>query len=204
MVAVGEVDVRQLEEIVGVLREWQRDGVSVQLHPGDIGWNWRFGAQATATTLRTWSQNGETLAVGLLDAPGLLRLAIAPESQDDEELARQLVSDMSKPERDGLPRGDAAVEARFSGPFRALLLDEGWSADEPWTPLQRDLEAPVEDCAMRVEVIGPQRAGVRAAVQRAAFDGSTFTEAHWQAMAAARPASSQPRHSGLPGAARAA
>ena len=187
MVAMHGVGVDRLGETVGVLSEWQRDGASVQLHPGDLGWQWRFGAAATAAALRTWSRDGQTLAIGMLDAPGLLRLAIAPENHDDEELARQMVSDVSEPARDVLPRGEASVEARFGSPFRALLVDEGWIAGELWTPLQRDLAEPVKDCGMRVEVIGPDRAGVRVAVQRAAFDGSTFTDAHWLAMASGSP-----------------
>jgi ribosomal protein S18 acetylase RimI-like enzyme len=187
MVAMHGVGVDQLGETVGVLSEWQRDGAAVQLHPGDLGWQWRFGAAATAAALRTWSRDGQTLAMGMLDVPGLLRLAIAPENHDDEELARQMVTDVSEPGRDVLPRGKASVEARFDSPFRALLVDEGWVAGELWTQLQRDLAVPVEDCGMRVEVIGPERAGVRAAVQRAAFDRSMFTDARWLAMASGLP-----------------
>jgi ribosomal protein S18 acetylase RimI-like enzyme len=41
----------------------------------------------------------------------------------------------------------------------------------------------VEDCGVRVEVIGPGQAHVRVAVQRAAFDRSTFTVERWDAMA---------------------
>ena len=48
-----------------------------------------------------------------------------------------------------------------------LLVEDGWNADEPWTPLRRDLTEPVEDPGVRIEVIGPERAHVRAAVQRA-------------------------------------
>ncbi len=40
---------------------------------------------------------------------------------------------------------------------------------------------------LRIEAIGPDRASVRAAVHRAAFAGSTFTEASWRAMAAGLP-----------------
>ena len=68
-----------LGEVVRVLREWQYDGAAVQLHPGDLGWFWRFGDEATAAATRTWSRDGEILAVGMLDEPELLRLAIAPE-----------------------------------------------------------------------------------------------------------------------------
>jgi hypothetical protein len=43
----------------------------MQLHPGDVGWFWRFGAEATAAAARTWSRDGRILAVGLLDGPTL-------------------------------------------------------------------------------------------------------------------------------------
>jgi ribosomal protein S18 acetylase RimI-like enzyme len=157
------------------------------LHPGDVGWHWRFGAEATAAAVRTWSRDGRMLAVGLLDGPGLLRLAIAPEAQHDEELVRRMVTDVSEPERGVLPQGKVSIEARFGGMFRGLLFEGGWAADVPWTPLQRDLMEPVEDCGVRIEVIGPERAHVRAAVQRAAFDGSTFTDERWHAMAGGSP-----------------
>ncbi len=49
-----------LSEVVGVLREWQYDGAPMQLHPGDMGWYWRFGAEATAAAVRTWSQDGSS------------------------------------------------------------------------------------------------------------------------------------------------
>jgi GNAT superfamily N-acetyltransferase len=152
-----------------------------------LGWYWRFGAAATAAAVRTWSRGGQILAVGLLDGPGLLRVAIAPEAQHDEELAQQMLADVTQPERDVLPAGNVSIEARFGGLLRGLLFDDGWEADEPWTPLSRDLAEPVEDCGVRIEVIGPERAHVRAAVQRAAFERSTFMEERWQAMAAGLP-----------------
>lgn len=176
-----------LSEAVRVLREWQYDGAPMQLHPGDLGWHWRFGAEATAAAVRTWSRDGQILAVGLLDSPGLLRLAIAPGAHHDEELAKQMVADVNQPERGVLPQGNGCIEARFGALFQGLLFDDGWEADEPWTPLQRDLAQPVEDCGVRIEVTGPERARVRAAVQRAAFDRSTFTEERWHAMAAGSP-----------------
>jgi hypothetical protein len=113
--------------------------------------------------------------------------AIAPGAQHDEELAYQMVADVTQPERGVLPRGSVSVEARSGGLFQRLLLDDGWDLDEPWTPLQRDLAEPVEDCGVRIEVIGPERAHMRVAVQRAAFGRSTFTEERWHAMAAGAP-----------------
>ena len=66
---LGTPGVDGLSEAVGVLREWQYDGAPMQLHPGDLGWFWRFGAEATAAAVRTWSRDGQILAVGLLDGP---------------------------------------------------------------------------------------------------------------------------------------
>jgi ribosomal protein S18 acetylase RimI-like enzyme len=40
---------------------------------------------------------------------------------------------------------------------------------------------------VRIEVIGPERAHVRTAVQRASFDRSTFTDERWHAMATGLP-----------------
>ncbi|MER6978782.1 GNAT family N-acetyltransferase [Streptomyces carpinensis] len=183
----GKPGVDGLGEAVGVLREWQYDGAPMQLHPGDLGWFWRFGAQATAAAVRTWSRDGRILAVGLLDGPELLRLTIAPDVQRDEELAQRLVEDVTEPERGVLMEGKVYVEAPMGALVQDLLFEDGWSADEPWTPLRRDLTEPVEDPGVRIEVIGPEQAHVRTAVQRASFDRSTFTDEHWYAMAAGLP-----------------
>ncbi|MFI9823594.1 GNAT family N-acetyltransferase [Streptomyces sp. NPDC052013] len=186
-IALGRPGVDGLGEVVGVLRGWQSDGAPMQLHPGDVGWFWRFGAQATAAAVRTWSRGGRILAVGLLDGPGLLRLAIAPDVRRDEELARQLAADVRAPERGVLPEGRANVEAPTGALVQELLSGYGWSVDEPWTPLCRDLAGPVPDPGVRIEVAGPEQAPVRAAVQRASFDRSTFSDGHWHAMAAGIP-----------------
>ncbi|MFF4418578.1 GNAT family N-acetyltransferase [Streptosporangium sp. NPDC001559] len=180
-------EVDGLSEVVDALREWQDDGAPVQPHPGDLGWFWRFGAEATAAAVRTWSREGRILAVGLLDHPALLRLAMAPDVQRDEELARGLVEDVTEPEHGVLNAGRANVEAPMGARVRDLLRESGWSAGERWTPLRRDLTEPVRDPGVRVEVTGPGRARVRAAVQRASFDGSTFTDGRWHAMAAGPP-----------------
>lgn len=187
MVTLGKPGVDGLSEVVGVLREWQYDGAPMQLHPGDLGWFWRFGAETTAAAVRTWNRNGEILAVGLLDGPQLLRLTIAPEAGRDEELAHQLVEDVTDPERGVLVEGRVAVEAPMGARAQDLLLEDGWSLDEPWTPLRLDLTEPVTEPGVRIEVVGPEQAHVRTAVQRASFDRSTFTEERWHAMAAGSP-----------------
>jgi ribosomal protein S18 acetylase RimI-like enzyme len=184
---LGTPGVGGLSEAVGVLRRWQHDRAPVQLHPGDVGWFWRFGAKATAAALRTWSRDGQILAVGLLDGPKLLRLTIAPGAQWDGELAQRLVDDVTEPERGVLIEGKVSIEAPMGALVQDLLFEGGWNTDEPWTPLCRDLTEPVQDPGVRIEVIGPERAHVRSAVQRASFDGSTFTDERWHAMAAGLP-----------------
>ncbi|HSN02785.1 MAG TPA: GNAT family N-acetyltransferase [Acidimicrobiales bacterium] len=171
----------ELTRAVRDLADWQREGGPVQLHPGDVGWFWRYGAAATAAAVRTWRRDGHVLAIGLLDGP-VLRMGIAPEADDDEELARAVLADASTPER-GVLAHDGTIESRAGALFRRLLSEEGWRDDEPWTSLHRDLGGPVDDGGLRVEVVGPARAAERAAVQRAAFESSTFFEENWRAMA---------------------
>jgi len=176
-----------LNDIVGVLREWQYAGAPMQLHPGDLGWFWRFGADATAAAIRTWSREGQILALGLLDSPDVFRMTIAPGAQRDEELAQQLVDDLTEPARGVLTAGKASVEAPPDARIQELLLEAGWKVDEPWTPLRRDLTERVPTPGVRIEVIGPAQAPVRVAVQRASFDTSTFTDERWHTMAAGLP-----------------
>lgn len=186
-IEMGTPGVDGLGDVVRVLAEWQHDGGPVQVHPGDVGWFWRFGAERTAEATRTWSRAGKVLAVGLLDGAELLRLAFGPQASRDEELARQLVDDVSAPERGVLPEGTAHVEAPMGALVQDLLVKAGWESGEPWTLLRRDLGAPVPDPGVRVEVIGPGQAHEWAAVVRASFDGSTFTGERWHAMAAGAP-----------------
>jgi GNAT superfamily N-acetyltransferase len=176
-----------LSKAVGVLREWQHDGAPMQLHPGDLGWFWRFGAEATAAAVRTWSRGGRILAVGLLDSPTVLRLTIAPDVLRDEELAQQLAADLTGPDRGVLTAGKVNVEAPSGGLVKDRLSEAGWTTDEPWTPLRRALTEPVTDPGVRIEAVGPDRAHDRVAVQRASFGNSTFTDERWRAMTTGLP-----------------
>lgn len=186
-VALTTPGIGDLGDVVRALREWQREGAPVQLHPGDLGWNWRFGAEATATAIRTWSRDGQILAMGFMDSPSLVRLAMAPDARDDSELIHQLELDVTEPGRGVLPDGAASVEARFGGTFRETLLSKGWVNGESWTPLRRNLAEPVEESDLRIEVIGEESVRERAALQRASFEGSTFSEDRWHAMARGLP-----------------
>ncbi|MFE6974210.1 GNAT family N-acetyltransferase [Streptomyces sp. NPDC057682] len=186
-IELSEPDVNGLGEAVAALRGWQSDASPLQLHPGDLGWFWRAGPEATATAVRTWSRDGRILAVGLLDGPGLLRLTIARDARRDEELARSMLADVTDPDRGVLPAGRASIEAPMTARLQDLLAGAGWHADEPWTPLHRDLAQPVPPPGVRVERVGPGLAAESTAVHRSAFDGSTFTEERWHTMAAGLP-----------------
>lgn len=184
----GKPGVDGLSAAVGALRAWQDEGAPTQLHPGDLGWFWRWGAEATAEAVRTWSRDGRILAVGLLDGPDLLRLTTAPDAWRDEELARRVADDVTVPERGVLPAGKVSVEAPTGVRLQELLTERGgWSFDAPWTPLHRDLTEPVHHPGVRIEAVGPERAQVCAAVHRSAFGGGRFTAERWHAMAAGLP-----------------
>lgn len=186
-IVVGTPQPDELDIAVTALREWQREECLLQLHPGDVGWFWRFGAEATAAAIRTWRRDGELLAVGLLDGADLLRLGLAPDALRDEELARELVGDVADPARGVLPPGEAYVESPSGARVHELLGEEGWAADEPWSLLRRDLSDSVEDAGLRVEVVGADDAATWSAVQRSAFDNPAATDERWHVMAAGLP-----------------
>lgn len=173
----------ELVEVVAELREWQHEGAPMQLHPGDLGWFQRFGAEAAAAALRLWSSGDRILAIGLLDGDDLLRMTVRPEAGDDDALARRIADDLADPERGVFAAGAASIEAPMGLRIRDVLTERDWSEGEAWTPLRRDLSEPIDVVGLRVETTTPQTVAIRAEVQRAAFDGSRFTEENWRAMA---------------------
>ncbi len=182
-IEMDQPNVDGLLTAVDVLREWQHDGAPMQVHPGDVGWFWRFGAEATAGAVRTWRRDGRMLAIGLLDGAALLRLSIAPDTLGDEELAHQLVDDVTEPARGVLKERKVCIDAPLGALLHDRLTERDWNADERWTPLRRDLTEPVQDPGVQIEVVGPPQVRNRTAVQRAAFDGSVFTDERWYVMA---------------------
>ncbi|MCT9089750.1 GNAT family N-acetyltransferase [Streptomyces sp. ASQP_92] len=173
-----------VREAVAALREWQDDEAPMQLHPGDIGWNHRFGMAETAAAVRMWSRGGRVLAVGMLDAPTVVRMTVAPDAFQDEDLARRLVEDFSLPERGVLPEGAVSIEAPQGLLLHDLLTTEGWGVDEPWTPLFRDLAEAVEDPGVRITTLGPEQAQDFADVLRSAFNTTRPTSQYLHELAA--------------------
>ncbi len=177
-------DVTGLDEVLSSLMEWQRDTSPLQLHPGDVGWFWRFGDEATAAAVRTWRRGEEIVAIGLLDGSDLLRMTVSPQEWRDEELAQQVVADVSVPERGVLPAGRVSVETPDDTRVREVLAAGGWYAGEKWSPLRRDLELPVAASQRRIDVVGPGQVSHFTAVLRSAFGSTRFTDDRWHAMAA--------------------
>jgi GNAT superfamily N-acetyltransferase len=173
-------DVRSLPDAIHAVRRWQTDRSPIQLHPGDLGWNVRFGEAETAAAVRVWSGDSGILAVGFLDGPGLVRLTVDPLRRDDVRLAEELADGV-----DGIfPSGTASVEAPQDAVLHQVLGARGWHQGESWTPLRRNLAQPVLPVSLRVETVGADLAAARATVHRAAFPNSTFSEQRWQVMAA--------------------
>lgn len=181
-IVMGTPQAAELDEVVGVLRQWQGNGTPLQLHPGDIGWNGARGPEATAAALRVWRRDGEIVAIGMLDEPTLIRIAKDPAAHQDDELARRLVADVTTPEQGALPAGDVGVELPLGALAHDLLGEAGWGTDDPWIMLRRDLTEPVEDPGVRVETAGPELLEDWTAVHRAVWAPSKFHAEHFGAL----------------------
>jgi ribosomal protein S18 acetylase RimI-like enzyme len=64
-------DVAGLIDVVQVLRSWQQDGMPIQLHPGDLGWFWRFGADAMAAAVAVTAWSAGEGRPGLIEPLGV-------------------------------------------------------------------------------------------------------------------------------------
>ncbi|MBB2986557.1 GNAT family N-acetyltransferase [Terracoccus luteus] len=162
-----------LARVGEALATWQHDGAGLQLHPGDLGWHSTHGAEATASALRVWSTGGRPVALGLLDASQLLRVAVDPQLADDGGLAERMAADLADPASGVLDAGQAVVEARAAAALTRALTGAGWVPDETWTPLRRGLgEAPTPDpTGIRVEDVDDSTAPEWARVHWSAFRG---------------------------------
>ena len=176
-----------LPDIIDTVASWQREGLPVQVHPGDLGWYQRFGADALASALRVWTVGDEAAAVGFLDESELIRMAISPDHSDDQALAEAILADFTGDLTELLPAGKGIVEARFGSALQHTLTEAGWGSDEAWTTLHRDLSEPIPNVTQRIETVDPDRAdnriADRIAVESSAFPGSSLTADRWRSMA---------------------
>ena len=181
-------EVVELDDVVVALNRWQRESAPIQLHPGDLGWHWRLGADLLAGSVRTWSRDGDILATGFLDGPNVFRLTVAPEMWRNDHLAREVVADLSDPEHGVLPAGKASVEVPDGTRIQELLSGGAWSLGESWTPLRFELARSVVQPGLRVEVVdSAEQVSECTAVHRSAWGSAGFTDALWHTMAAGSP-----------------
>jgi ribosomal protein S18 acetylase RimI-like enzyme len=181
-------DVDELDGVVRALRSWQRDDAPIQLHPGDLGWHWQFGAAVLAAAVRIWTRSGTILAVGFLDSPALLRMTVAPEVWAENELARAVISDLSEPERGVLPAGQVSLEVPGGTRVHELLSNGAWSFGDPWTPLRLQLPTTAAETELRTEVVASaEQVSECTAVHRSAWGSERFTDEKWHTMAAGSP-----------------
>lgn len=174
-VTVETPTLNDLAEVVATLGEWQHSSGPVQLHPGDLGWFSLRGAAVLASRLRVWRRNEAMIALGLLDEPDLLRMAIAPEIDADRSIAARIVTDLDSSAAGVLPPGSVAVEARAGEALGERLRHHGWQQADPWVPL-RELTEEMPDAAaelgLSVEVVDDANAADWFAVHASAFDGA--------------------------------
>jgi len=176
-------------DVVAALRAWERPGdCGWQLHAGDVGWHLRNDDDEVDGTLLLVVDDGSgaLLAVGLLDGPAVVRLALDPDRLPDARLALALADAVE----DRLGRAgtaEAYVDGPVAAPWRAELARRGWGLDpDAWVHLWRPLGTADAGRAVPgvAPVSGPVDVADRVAVQRSAFDGSSFTEARWARMTA--------------------
>lgn len=166
--------------LLTALAEWDGfGGCGWQLHPGDIGWFLRLEDHRLRESLVWWEHGGNVVAVALLDAS--LRTAVDPQSMGDVDLAVAVV-DLA------LEWGVTAVEAPPGVcALRPVLAGFGFepSLDGQWLHLYRPLytASPVGNDVVVRSVTDESIAEQRVAVQRAAFDGSTYTLDRWRSVA---------------------
>ncbi|MET3903178.1 GNAT family N-acetyltransferase [Paenarthrobacter sp. 4246] len=169
-------DASRLTQLGETLARWQVDGGPIHLHPGDLGWYSRLGADETASAIRIWAEGGAPAAIGLLDGPQLLRLAIDPALRNDTGLAKRIADSIEDSEGGVFAQGQAAVEARGAGALTRALGQQGWQEDEPWIPLRLDLSAPVQPTGTLIEIIDDDQAGEWVDVHWSAFRGTPLDD----------------------------
>lgn len=176
-------------EVIDALKAWASPDCYVGvLHAGDVGWQLRLADGATDCGLVVVRDGVELVAVALRDSPTTLRPLVRPDRMHDLAVATTLLK-----YADAMPRDSAAyTDAACGSTYRSLLSAAGWDVDpDPWVALYRPLSA-ADGESIAVDDSGAQATTLktdediadRVAVQRAAFERSTFTVDRWHQMAA--------------------
>jgi GNAT superfamily N-acetyltransferase len=170
--------------VVDALRAWAPPGCyAPALHAGDVGWHLRLDDPVVEASLVVASDDTDIVAVALRDAPDTVRTSVRPDRVHDLALAAALADFAGS----GVPPGRPCwVEAQPGSALRSLLSARGWELDpDPWALLYRSLSSVDgdDDDPLSRPLDGDQDIADRVAVQRSAFQGSTFTVERWHQMA---------------------
>jgi GNAT superfamily N-acetyltransferase len=179
-VQVKRLGREQLDELIETLRAWETPGgYPLGLHAGDVGWHARLPDNQLDGTVRVLELDGDVAAAGLFE-PGLARPRLAPGCETDPDVCTALADEIGTD-----PGEQVWSDAAPGSLLRTTLSARGWTLDpEPWVALYRPLSTADTDLgdALVRPVQGSHDVADRVAVQRAAFDGSTFTVAAWHRM----------------------
>lgn len=185
--AVERVEISRSDvgELLAAMSEWEAPGgYAPGLHPGDIGWFLRHDDDIVKGAVHGWRDSTGSLVAGaIVDSSAVLRVALPSQRHGDPELSEALVDFASTFSE----AAEVYAEAAYGSVFRAALLGAGWELDpDPWLALHCPLgrvDGAYDDPT--TTTLGDKSdVADRVVVQRAAFEGSTFTVPAWQRMAA--------------------
>lgn len=184
MTTVRAIAPADLDRIIATLAAWEPEGgTCAWLQAGDIGWMLRFGREHTARSLVEWvSPAGDTVLILCRDSAADWWFAMEPAHWLDRELAESfaewVVGDM--------PAGLLSIDGPHPpATWRQALVERGFEATiDTWAHLWLPLDG--RDVAPDVGIEStenPENVADRVAVQKAAFERSTFTVERWHQMA---------------------
>ncbi len=174
----------RIDHLISTLSSWQSPGGSgAGLQPGDIGWMLRFGPDHVAARLvEGIAGDGTTRLIVIMESETEWWVAIDPASLTHSVLATSFAAWIERERPSGALSIDGpAVPATWRQALAAVGFEAG---DDPWAQLWMPLPAgdwPEVEGVFSTE--DPASIPDRVAVQRAAFERSTFTVERWHEMA---------------------
>jgi len=167
----------EIPETDAILKNWEgRGGTACGFQSGDLGWMLRHGRENTAKMLSVWrSSIGVIGAVAIAEGRDGIWLQIAPALMQDGSLADKIADDIECRGWNNVmcPSSPAAIRRELG--FRLFSIDQ-----DPWLHLWKPLDdGDIQEIPGVVSTATESLIEMRVAVQRAAFERSTFTREKW-------------------------